>query len=1461
MPPPQTTLSTLQVVTPVLPSGVIVVSVDSSVLPIVVNADLNTSRVEISLYGNLYASDVSTVVGNFNQFSFSIPLVLGVAETQVQMVGRNYDPTQSWSASTLFPVGYRVVDINGNVQIVTVSGVSGTSQPAWNTTIASTTVDGAITWTDLGATAITPPIRFQLLYSQSDLSVSIGPPTGISANRNQTACSIQWVTPTYAGFIGVRVMISTDSAGINPPYVQYGPLIATVNSSGTAIINSQSNTEITVPTAVISSVQLVNNLLTITAVNSFPVGTTVDFSGLVNATFLNGLSVTVVDSSPSNFVANFTGQNYSSTPDTGLATSTISTNTTTTTQLVMPVEYSAVSIPYSVINDQIFYALLSTVIQDPETNTIYESVQNGPLTCGFVNLQLASPADFLALQQKEDIAGRLIGQIIRQRPNLDLSPRSEIRDVLVDPVAIELASMSVREWFARVSTSISAISQVDCTTGTGVSDPFQSSPYKQKIAAAFGLSPTDTQTLINSQFDLLGAQAGLTRLTATASTVVLTFYTYQQPQASITIPAGAIVATVADANTPSLNFITQGQATLTTANLASFYNAATGYWAVSVPAQCTSTGSIGNVGAGSIRQTITGVPSGVNVVNLLGADFGTDLQSNSAFAAMIQARLVTGVDSGTRHGYLVTALGTPGVTSANVVAAGDVDMVRDWAYQLQRHVFGSVDIYVSGTTLSQQNDLIPFTYANVGQFDNPVTYLSITPPSPISASLPKFQIQGFSSLPYSPYAAIQLLVSRSQNNFYLGLQRAQFDNVNGYIILNPSDMAYQIVGNTVTEAQVPLLINGSAATNQVALASLAGAQSGTYTFQLFARLSSPLIDTPTLQPILEVYGVTGSATETGAVSSTSVELIQNSDFLMQGGSNEAGDTIEVPLQSFPQSTTITASTATPMTIASAMDVPVDFNGNPQNILSVLSTDSSTLYIFGIDYTIVPTGAYHTYGLQVLTSSVQVTGVSIVSNVLTINCINEFGVGAPITLNGLTNATFLNGQTVTIGTVSGTQFTATYTYTNYGPIAETGTATGSAIQNNQQVVVNYNQFQLYERLTFISQEPQVLSGSLPTALDNLGFVYNTWLPESYGNTTLTLDGWDGLYGSDGGLDLNGSSGLVGASVPHDSRYIKVTYNNGVTNVVMREGLDFTLTVESASGAASLARILTGRIPDGGTVSVSYFVTEVFTVSTQYPTFVQTLADEIAVTKHACADVLIKAMIENPVNITLTVILQPSALSSTIDPIIRTTVGLVLDNAEQTLYQSALIQQIQAINGVQSIQLPLTQCAKSDGSYDIGVVIPSTTTWVPLNSDPAFAGLSVPSNSFITAIPVLPDSTIPSGGTVNAVVSLLYQGQEFRRAMSVQDFLTNSPSVASLTTQNQPGSFYFIGMNDQISASTPLSEGYWQKVLITVPTSVPNPGNLSFLATYQVWGASSSQDIVISPLEYLSIGTLTINYLSP
>ena len=1007
------------------------------------------------------------------------------------------------------------------------------------------------------------------------------------------------------------------------------------------------------------------------------------------------------------------------------------------------------------------------------------------------------------------------------------------------------------------------------------------------------MSPQDTQNLINEQFDLLGEGAGLTRGSASQATVVLTFYTYQQPQSSITIPEGAVVSTVPDSNTPALNFVTQGSGTIDISNLASFFNTQTGWWGISVPAQAQQPGSIGNVGAGTIRQVVSSVPSGISVTNLVGALFGTDQESNSAFAARIQARNVTGIDSSSANGYLVAALSTPGIIDAQVVAAGDLEMLRDWDPTRQKHVFGAVDIYVRGTTLSQNDEFIPFVYANNGTYGIAATYATLA-----FQGGTKFQIQNYTSLTYPPYDGVELLVTRATGSFYLALDRAQFNDSNGTLFINPNDIAYQYVGSAITQAKVPLIINGVPATNQAALAALSGASIGTYTLQLFTRLESPFLHTPDLQPVLQIYSMTGEAPPagTGSIPSQDLILVHTSDFLLNGGSNDAGDEVMVALTSSPVTNTINigSNLAVPTLIDIGMDQPQDANGNPLNVLSVLSTNAQTLYIYGVDYTIVPFGPYHEYAIQPLTSSVSLTSLQIASNVLTVIAPNEFGIGASILLSGIADPTFgpiLNGQTVVIGTATPTQFTATFIFSNTGPTATTGLATGSAIQPSQQVVITYNKFTLYERLALISGEQQVLNGTLPTTLDNDGFVYNTWLPQSYVSGVFTfpipstvapftfnpealiLDGWDGLFGPDGGLDVVGSlafdaSGLVGNQVPYASRYIKVTFFNGVSQVLMKENLDYTLVVNPTSGSATLARLVTGRIPDGGTVSVTYFINETFTLSTQYPTFVEQLANTIALTKSAAADVLVKAMVANDVDITMTVTLDANTSAETVDPSIRTAINVALDNASKTLFQSELISQVQAITGVQSVEIPLIKCAKSDGSYDIGVVIPTGTVWIPLSTDPAFANLpnvTFPANSWISASPILPDATIPSGGEPTAIVDFLYEGQVFERSTSVQNFLTNALTVPHLAVApgvvfDAPGSFYIIGVNDQINSTTPLPASYTQKVIVTIPADVPNPGNLSYFATYQVFDENGASDVTVSPTEYLAPGTITINYVT-
>ena len=56
----------------------------------------------------------------------------------------------AWRASQSYPLHSRILDSNGNVEVASAAGTTGSTAPAWNTTPGGTTVDGAVTWTNAG---------------------------------------------------------------------------------------------------------------------------------------------------------------------------------------------------------------------------------------------------------------------------------------------------------------------------------------------------------------------------------------------------------------------------------------------------------------------------------------------------------------------------------------------------------------------------------------------------------------------------------------------------------------------------------------------------------------------------------------------------------------------------------------------------------------------------------------------------------------------------------------------------------------------------------------------------------------------------------------------------------------------------------------------------------------------------------------------------------------------------------------------------------------------------------------------------------------------------------------------------------------------------------------------------------------------------------------------------------------
>ena len=118
MPTPNTTLTALISFTPVLPTTTqgqtSVISVDTTVLPYTILADVNTSQIEVLAYNQTNYNKTPVLVNGQHQFTGSITLDPAQGDITIQMLGRNYDPLgASWVAGTSYAVGYRLVDSNG----------------------------------------------------------------------------------------------------------------------------------------------------------------------------------------------------------------------------------------------------------------------------------------------------------------------------------------------------------------------------------------------------------------------------------------------------------------------------------------------------------------------------------------------------------------------------------------------------------------------------------------------------------------------------------------------------------------------------------------------------------------------------------------------------------------------------------------------------------------------------------------------------------------------------------------------------------------------------------------------------------------------------------------------------------------------------------------------------------------------------------------------------------------------------------------------------------------------------------------------------------------------------------------------------------------------------------------------------------------------------------------------------
>jgi len=250
----------------------------------------------------------------------------------------------------------------------------------------------------------------------------------------------------------------------------------------------------------------------------------------------------------------------------------------------------------------------------------------------------------MAIRNLSQIINDAVAFIQSKIPGLSLLPGTVARDVVVESPAQE---------FSRIWTELDRVE-------------------RQQLL-------NDATAYTDEELTNLATSLGINRNFGLAATGTVTFRlaSFNTLSGDITISAGTEVTTKANLTTNTvIAFNTTADRTFIAVQSSVYFNPTTGFYEIEVPVQAVSTGTSGNVGAGTITVLTTSVAGSPTVINSSQISGGTDTESNAALLSRIQLKLA-GTAMGTPNGILSFIKENPNVVQAILIRPGDPELVRD----------------------------------------------------------------------------------------------------------------------------------------------------------------------------------------------------------------------------------------------------------------------------------------------------------------------------------------------------------------------------------------------------------------------------------------------------------------------------------------------------------------------------------------------------------------------------------------------------------------------------------------------------------------------------------------------------------------------------------------------------------------------------------------------------------------
>jgi len=251
-----------------------------------------------------------------------------------------------------------------------------------------------------------------------------------------------------------------------------------------------------------------------------------------------------------------------------------------------------------------------------------------------------------------DIVNAMIRFLYSARPNVDTSPGTFTRDVVIDTPSRELESL-----------------------------------YLDLNRTSNAQSPDLANTI---DIEQLGRNFQLRRRGPLKTTGIVSFYSIETPAETITIPRGTTVASKASPDGVSQQYVTTQDVVLGITN----FNSATGRYEIDAPVRAGVAGVGGNIPPGAIAAILDPIAGVAGVYNFNAFTNGADFETLTNFRARIKS-VILGNNVGTTDGYYQTITRITDVLDARI-ASSDSGIE-----ELRRTDVGAVDIYVRGLISAQ----------------------------------------------------------------------------------------------------------------------------------------------------------------------------------------------------------------------------------------------------------------------------------------------------------------------------------------------------------------------------------------------------------------------------------------------------------------------------------------------------------------------------------------------------------------------------------------------------------------------------------------------------------------------------------------------------------------------------------------------------------------------------------------